>query len=62
MKTLSKEVLINELRVKEVVLKEINEKIEEGNITNQAHRLFIWKNETIGAIYMLKNLINTIEE
>ena len=57
MKNLSKELLINELNVKTAVLKEIEKKIEDGNIHNEAHRYYKWKHETIGAIEILNKLL-----
>lgn len=62
MKTLSKKMLINKLKEEMGILRETNKKIEEKNITNEAHKLYTWKYLTMGAIDMLKTLINTIEE
>lgn len=62
MKNLSKNVIINELKMQNEILIEIYKKIEERGIRNPAHKLYEWKNEIIGAMDMLEYLLTKFEE
>ena len=62
MENLSKDVIINELNVKKAVLKEIEKKIKNKSIHNEALWYYKWLYETQGAIDMLKYLLTKFEE